>query len=81
MDAAEQVATVRAQLLLMLGPYITTENMPPQLPASSNASWTAPVMRRCAVMQTPRIPLGMLTPRKCGSTRQSRARFVRYVDG
>jgi len=63
-DAAEQAAAVRAQLLLMLVPYITTEDVPPQLPASSNASWAAPVMRRCAMTQTSRIPLGMLTPQE-----------------
>ena len=63
-DAAEQAGAVRAQLLLMLVPYITTEDVPPQLPASANASWAVPVMRRCAMTLTPRIPLGMLTPQE-----------------
>ena len=63
-DAAEQAAAVRAQLLLMLVAYITTEDMPPQLPASANASWVTPVVRRCATTQTSRIPLGMLTPQE-----------------
>ena len=63
-DAAEQAAAVRAQLLLMLVPYITTEDVPPQLPASTNASWAAPVVRRCAMTLTSRIPLGKLTPQE-----------------
>jgi hypothetical protein len=66
-DAAEQASAARAQLLVMLGPYMTTVDVPPQTPpaasasASANASWLAPVVRRCATTQTSRIPLGMLT--------------------
>ena len=65
-DAAEQAAAVRAQLLLMLVPYITTVDVPPQLPASTNASWAAPVVRRCATTLTSHIPLGLgkLTPQE-----------------
>lgn len=63
-DAAGQAAVVRAQLLLMLTPYITTKDVPPRLPASANASWAAPVMRRCATTLTSRIPLGVLTPQE-----------------
>ena len=63
-DAAGQAAAARAQLLIMLVPYITTEDVPQQLPASANASWAAPVVRRCATTQTSRIPLGMLTPQE-----------------
>ena len=63
-DAAEQVAAVRAQLLLMLVPYITTVDVPPQLPASANASWAAPVVHRCTTTLTLHIPLGMLMPQE-----------------
>ena len=63
-DAAGQAAAVRAQLLVMLVPYITPEDVPQQLPASANLSWAAPVVRRCATTQTSRIPLGMLTPQE-----------------
>jgi hypothetical protein len=59
-----QAAAVRSQLLLMFLPYISTEDMPPQLPASADTSWVAPVVRRCATTQTSRIPLGMLTPQE-----------------
>jgi hypothetical protein len=70
MDAAEQAFTVRAQLLVMLGPYITTVDVPQeqqqqqQLSTSANVSWLAPVVRRCATTLTSRIPLGMLTPQE-----------------
>jgi hypothetical protein len=64
-DSAEQAAAVRSQLLLMLVAYISTEDMPPpQRPASADASWVAPVVRRCATTQTSGIPLGMLTPQE-----------------
>jgi hypothetical protein len=67
-DAAEQAFAVRAQLLVMLGPYITTVDVPQQhqqqLSASANVSWLAPVVRRCATTLTSRIPLGMLSPQE-----------------
>jgi hypothetical protein len=67
-DAAEQAFTVRARLLVMLGPYITTADVPQQqeqrLSSSANVSWLAPVVRRCATTLTSRIPLGMLTPQE-----------------
>jgi hypothetical protein len=64
-DAAEQGAAVRTQLLIMLVPYITTEDVPQRLPASTNTSWAAPVVRRCATTQTSLIPRGApLTPQE-----------------
>ena len=61
-DAAEQAFAARAHLLVMLGPYITTVDVPPtSASASANASWLAPVVHRCATTQTSHIPLGMLT--------------------
>ena len=66
-DAAEQAFTVRAQLLVMLGPYITTVDVPQQQQqqsASANVSWLTPVVGRCATTQTSGIPLGMLTPQE-----------------
>ena len=63
MDAAEQAFAARAQLLVMLGPYITTVDVP-QMPVSANVSWLAPVVRRCATTLTSSIPLGMLTPQE-----------------
>jgi len=68
-DAAAQAFAARAQLLIMLGPYMTTVDVPQRppavsAPASANASWLAPVVRRCAKTQTSRIPLGMLTPQE-----------------
>jgi len=63
-DASEQAAAARGQLLVMLVPYITTEDVPHQLPASPNTSWAAPVVRRCSTTQTSGIPVGMLTPQE-----------------
>jgi hypothetical protein len=65
-DAAEQVAAVRGQLLVMLVPYITTDDVPQQslVPTSANAIWAAPVMRRCSTTQTSGIPVGLLTPQE-----------------
>ena len=71
-DAAEQAFVVRGRLLVMLGPYITTVDVPQQQQqqqqqqqsASANVSWLAPVVRRCATTLTSRIPLGMLTPQE-----------------
>ena len=66
-DAAAQAFAVRAQLLVMLGPYITTVDVPQQeLSASANlnVTWLAPVVRRCATTFTSHIPLGMLTPQE-----------------
>ena len=70
-DAAEQAFAVRAQLLVMLGPYITTVDVPQlegqqqRLSAvAANLSWLAPVVHRCATTLTSRIPLGALTPQE-----------------
>jgi hypothetical protein len=67
-DAAAQVAAVRGQLLLMLVPYITTDDVPQQPPvpasAAANAIWAAPVMHRCSTTQTSGIPVGLLTPQE-----------------
>ena len=62
-DAAEQASVVRAQLLVMLGPYITTVDVPQQQQPSESVDvrWLAPVVRRCATTLTSPIPLGMLT--------------------
>jgi hypothetical protein len=60
-DAAGQASAVREQLLIMLVPYITTEDVPQQHPASADTSWAAPVVHRCATTQTSNIPLGILT--------------------
>ena len=62
-DIAEQAFAVRAQLLVMLGPYITTVDVP-QMSVSANVSWLAPVVRRCATTLTSSIPLGVLTPQE-----------------
>ncbi|KAH9003829.1 hypothetical protein EDB86DRAFT_2826386 [Lactarius hatsudake] len=63
-DALERVVIARAQLLVMLAPYITTTDVPERLPASANLSWAAPIAQRCATTQTSHIPLGMLTPQE-----------------
>src|SRR5712671_29313 len=64
-DTAEQASAARVQVLIMLTPYITTVDVPPDVPASpTNASWAAPVVHRCATTQTSRIPLSMLTPQE-----------------
>ena len=57
-DALERAAATRAQLLVMLAPYITTADVPKQLPASANLSWVTPIALRCATIY---IPLGELT--------------------
>ncbi|KAH9028927.1 hypothetical protein EDB84DRAFT_255857 [Lactarius hengduanensis] len=38
-DALERAAVAREQLLVMLAPYITTTDLPQQLPTSANLSW------------------------------------------
>ncbi|KAI9459918.1 hypothetical protein BJY52DRAFT_1364860 [Lactarius psammicola] len=63
-DALERASVARAQLLVMLTPYITTANVPERLPAPANLSWVAPVVQRCATTQTSHIPLGILTPQE-----------------
>jgi hypothetical protein len=63
-DALERATVARAQLLIMLAPYITTTDVPKWLPASADLSWAAPVMLRCATTQTSHIPLGALTPQE-----------------
>jgi hypothetical protein len=63
-DALEQAAVARAQLLVMLAPYITTADIPEQLPPSADLSWVAPIAQRCATTQTTHIPLAMLTPQE-----------------
>ncbi|KAH9003836.1 hypothetical protein EDB86DRAFT_2282200 [Lactarius hatsudake] len=60
----ERAAIARAQLLVMLAPYITTTDVPERLPASANLSWAAPVAQRCATTQTSLIPLDVLTPQE-----------------
>ncbi|KAI0298991.1 hypothetical protein B0F90DRAFT_1631770 [Multifurca ochricompacta] len=62
LDAVEQAAAARTQLLVALAPYITTMDVPQELPGSANVSWAAPVVRRCATTQTSHISLGPLTP-------------------
>jgi hypothetical protein len=63
-DELERAGAARAQLLTMLTPYITTVDVPKQLPPSANSSWAAPIAQRCATTQTSHIPLGMLTPQE-----------------
>ena len=63
-DEFEQVAVARAQLLTMLAPYITTADVPEQLPPSADLSWAASIALRCATTQTSHIPPGMLTPQE-----------------
>ena len=63
-DALDRAAVARAQLLVMLAPYITTEDIPMQLPPSANPSWVAPIAQRCAATQTSHIPLSILTPQE-----------------
>jgi hypothetical protein len=63
-DASERAAVARVQLLVMLAPYITTADVPEQLPPLANLSWVAPIALRCAMTQTSHIPLGILTPQE-----------------
>ncbi|KAH9028929.1 hypothetical protein EDB84DRAFT_1439471 [Lactarius hengduanensis] len=63
-DTLERAAVAREQLLVMLAPYITTTDLPQQLPASANLSWAAPVAQRCATTQTSLIPFDILTPQE-----------------
>jgi hypothetical protein len=63
-DELERAGAARAQLLTMLTPYITTADVPKQLPPSANLSWAGPIAQRCAMTQTSHIPLGMLTPQE-----------------
>ncbi|KAH9029276.1 hypothetical protein EDB85DRAFT_1892134 [Lactarius pseudohatsudake] len=63
-DALERAAVAREQLLVMLAPYITTTDVPQQLPTSADLSWAAPVAQRCATTQTSLIPLDILTPQE-----------------
>lgn len=63
-DALERASVARSQLLVMLSPYITTADIPKQLPPSVNLSWAAPIAQRCAMTQTSHIPLRILTPQE-----------------
>ncbi|KAF8259925.1 hypothetical protein EI94DRAFT_1750092 [Lactarius quietus] len=63
-DALDQATIARAQLLVILAPYITTADVPKQLPPSTNISWAAPIAQRCATTQTSQIPLAILTPQE-----------------
>ncbi|KAH9177289.1 hypothetical protein EDB89DRAFT_1533111 [Lactarius sanguifluus] len=63
-DPLERATEARAQLLVMLAPYITTTDVPERLPASADLSWAAPIAQRCATTQTSHIPLDMLTPQE-----------------
>jgi len=63
-DESERAVVARAQLLVMLAPYITTADIPKQLPPSTNLSWAAPIAQRCATTQTSHIPLSILTPQE-----------------
>jgi hypothetical protein len=63
-DALERATIARTQLLVMLAPYITTADVPEQLPPSTNLSWAAPITWRCATTQTSHISLAMLTPQE-----------------
>ena len=63
-DPLERAAVARAQLLVMLAPYITTADIPKQLPPSANLSWAVPIAHRCAMTQTSHIPLSLLTPQE-----------------
>ena len=63
-DELERGGAARAQLLTILTPYITTADVPKQLPPSANSSWAAPIAQRCATTQTSHIPMGMLTPQE-----------------
>jgi hypothetical protein len=63
-DEFERAAVARAQLLVMLAPYITTADVPKKLPPSANLSWAAPIAQRCAMTQTSHIPLSILTPQE-----------------
>ncbi|KAH9028926.1 hypothetical protein EDB84DRAFT_255892 [Lactarius hengduanensis] len=63
-DPLERAAVAREQLFVMLAPYITSTDVPKQLPASADLTWAAPVARRCATIQTSLIPLGTLTPQE-----------------
>ena len=63
-DALERAAVARSQLLVMLMPYITTADVPKQLPPSVNLSWAEPIAQRCAMTQTSHILLSILTPQE-----------------
>jgi hypothetical protein len=63
-DALAQAGVARVQLLVMLAPYITTADIPKQLPPSADLSWVAPIAQRCATTQTTHIPLAILTPQE-----------------
>jgi hypothetical protein len=63
-NALERASVSHAQLLVMLAPYITTADIPKQLPPSANLNWVAPIALLCATTQTSHIPLGMLTPQE-----------------
>ncbi|KAN0142167.1 hypothetical protein V8E53_000629 [Lactarius tabidus] len=63
-NALERAGVSRVQLLVMLAPYITTADIPKQLPPSANLNWLAPIALRCATTQTSHIPLIFLTPQE-----------------
>ena len=79
-DALERAATTRAQLLVMLAPYITTADVPKQLPASAKLSLVGEHRSYYAVLRHTFRSADSPTRRR-GSTRQLRIRFMKYVGG
>ena len=65
-DESERAGATRAgpRLPTILTPYITTADVPKQLPLSVNLVWATPIALRCAMTQTSHIPLGVLTPQE-----------------
>ncbi|KAI0058201.1 hypothetical protein BV25DRAFT_1830379 [Artomyces pyxidatus] len=61
-NATAHAALVRAQLLTMLAPYMTTD----AVPAPGNASWAQRIVRLCATTHTARIRDAVLTPQERG---------------
>ncbi|KAA1470244.1 hypothetical protein DENSPDRAFT_774482 [Dentipellis sp. KUC8613] len=61
-NATEQASQVRMQLLIGLGPYITTDAVPaPGASPSANTSWAAPIVHHCSTTLASHVPDALLT--------------------
>ncbi|KAI0045165.1 hypothetical protein FA95DRAFT_1544005 [Auriscalpium vulgare] len=63
-NVTARAAAVRTQLLTMLVPYISVNDMPPADSVSDEKSWAAPILDRCSTTQTAQIPADALTPQE-----------------
>lgn len=61
-NVTRQVSLFRAQLLVMLSPYMLISALPPpEVDPTSDPSWITPIIRHCSITYTSRIDTSSLT--------------------